>query len=359
MRIRAALLALAVLILLAAGVLPGMLLMSIPQSGACRLQGQRYQESFSASGLIESANTREIYLDTPVIAEHIPVAVGERIQKDEVLAFIDTSSTKAVLAGSIGVTASSSSGSGQGAGVLGELEALARLYGFSQEDLQQVLGSSATRISDVRESVSETVIPSAILAPMSGIIGEINMKSGVLTQSGRPIVTIIDDSDYIVTVDVNEKNIAGVKIGDSAIVTGSALQKSYHGAVTKIHPIAKSSGIGSAKTVTVAVEIRLLDADSDIRPGYSASAQILSGEERTIFTVPYEAVRQDKNNREYVYVYRDSGAKKRYITTGLELYDGTQVLAGLSENELVLLSPDAVSEGSLVRITQIAKIAEE
>ena len=56
--------------------------------------------------------------------------------------------------------------------------------------------------------------------------------------------------------------------------------------------------------------------------------------------VPFESVRQDKDNVEYVYVYQNGRAVRQDIETGEETSDGVEVLSGLTGGEIVLFNPD-------------------
>ena len=68
-----------------------------------------------------------------------------------------------------------------------------------------------------------------------------------------------------------------------------------------------------------------------------------------IITVPYEAIRQDEENQEYVYIYKDGKAYRRNIITGTELREETEVCTGLEVGECVILQPDKVSDGVSVK----------
>ena len=72
---------------------------------------------------------------------------------------------------------------------------------------------------------------------------------------------------------------------------------------------------------------------------------------RTMLTVPYEAVGQDENNEEYVYVADGARVERRTVKTGMELLEGVEVVEGLSPNDILLSDVAAAGiEGGLINL---------
>lgn len=59
-----------------------------------------------------------------------------------------------------------------------------------------------------------------------------------------------------------------------------------------------------------------------------------------MMVVPYESVRQDGDNTEYVMVAGAYQLEKRPVTTGQETASGVEILEGLLPDELVTVLPD-------------------
>ena len=80
-------------------------------------------------------------------------------------------------------------------------------------------------------------------------------------------------------------------------------------------------------------------------------AEITTGARRNMLTVPYEAVRQDERNVEYVYLAQGSRAVRRNIVTGVELLEGVEVKEGLAAGDLVIADAAKVAgEDALVHL---------
>ena len=65
---------------------PLIVLRAVPTVSCITPNETLYEKRISASGTIEAQNVREIYLDTPVMAQTVNVSVGDRVVRDEVFA---------------------------------------------------------------------------------------------------------------------------------------------------------------------------------------------------------------------------------------------------------------------------------
>ena len=81
--------------------------------------------------------------------------------------------------------------------------------------------------------------------------------------------------------------------------------------------------------------ISIQSPDADLKPNFTATARIVTDSPQQVLLAPYEAVRQDENGQEYVYLYSKGSAIRRDITTGREYADGAEVLSGLREGDRI------------------------
>lgn len=153
-----------------------------------------------------------------------------------------------------------------------------------------------------------------------------------------------EDGEWYVAAGVDESDIAGVAVGQSAEITGAAFSEPIGGEVAGIADEAYSENGRTA----VRVIIKLNGDHAKLRNGYSAEGSIYEEETRLLRTIPYEAIRQDGEG-EYVYVFSENKAVLRRIETGVELSGETEIVNGLSEQSEVILSPDEVTDQALVR----------
>lgn len=336
--------------------MPRMVQSSIPSSYYITPSRTTYENLVSCSGMVQSAHVRSVYVESPVVPDAVFVEVGQRVEQGQLLATLDAEKTGRLASlGSLQTMAPETLLLQQNVSV--DWASLAAAYGMTAsvsgggqyaQQLEGILQDAAGIVPD-RFSAVDAV--SGIYAPISGVVTDVALYENIPALSGRSVVTISDDTQYKVTAAVPEADIAKIVPGDRATVRGVAFASSvYYGSVVKIAPTARKMLGTSAETV-VDVEILLDSADENLRPGYSAKVEIAGAESYELLTVPYEAIRQDENNDEYVYVYEDGRIKKAHILTGRELTNEVQVLGGISGDSIVVYNPsDVIREGAMVHL---------
>ena len=110
---------------------------------------------------------------------------------------------------------------------------------------------------------------SVIRAPWSGIINDVPVEVGqaVLQMMGKEIAQIVSIDPILAVVEVAERNLSGVHVGDAAeirLVTGTK-------AAGKVRFISKSA---SANTRTYRVDVEIPNADGAIPDGITAEVAI-------------------------------------------------------------------------------------
>jgi HlyD family secretion protein len=93
-------------------------------------------------------------------------------------------------------------------------------------------------------------------------------------------------------VDVNENDVAHVKLGDSATVTIDAYgDRKFKGVVEQIANTGKTTGTGTQEEVTnFEVKIRVDEPNIRLRPGLSCTAEIQTDLVKNVVSVPIQSV---------------------------------------------------------------------
>lgn len=335
MRMRIAAFAITIFFVLSVAAIPTFILSYVTKVKVQTLKTESYDSAIYSSGEIIEKRVKEIYLESPVIAGQVNVEIGDYVCKGQCLASININLTEAAL--SNGVTAKPLGNE------LEDVDAgeLAAKYGLDEADIKAAMGqykSAPVKQSDM------AFIPEKIIAPMNGVITAVNLQADVLTQTTKPVLVISDNSAFAARVSVNEADVARLDIGTYAEITGIGFNdKKYIGTVTKIYPTARKMLLGAAQQTVVDIEIALNDADANLKPGFSASAVIVTNDSGKMLTAPYTAIQQDAlTNEEFVYVYNRNKLEKRYIKTGKELIETVEIINGLAAGERVVTNPNAV-----------------
>ena len=322
--------ALAVTVALIAGffVLPGIVRSQIPQVSYTRGTRSDRVDSISCQGFLEAGDRAEIYITAPVVTDTVHVSVGDRVSHGDVLCTINKAATQAVLA------------SPQISAQL--LEEYFQSGSVSASELSALVAGNAG------EGFQFAYQPE-YLSPVSGTVTEVNITGSTLYNSAAAAIVIEDLDTVKATVYVPQADILGVEVGDHASVYGDGISGNLSGIVTAISPSAIRMVSTAGTEALIPVEITLNAPAGQARPNYAITADLYSSVQGAGTLVPYQAVKQDEENNEYVQVlgtgYR---VEKRIVTTGEETAEQTEILSGLQPGDIIIL--DEVEENTLVRL---------
>ncbi|HJO21591.1 MAG TPA: efflux RND transporter periplasmic adaptor subunit, partial [Candidatus Marinimicrobia bacterium] len=121
-----------------------------------------------------------------------------------------------------------------------------------------------------------------LIAPQDGTITFIDGEVGDLAQGGMfnpsVLLKLSDLSKMEVYVNVNENDIADISINDTAIIEVDAYQdQKFKGVVKEVAYAATTSSGGSQQQVTnFEVKIQMLEVVDGMRPGMSATVEIIT-----------------------------------------------------------------------------------
>jgi len=195
----------------------------------------------------------------------------------------------------------------------------ARLKNWDITDSPNTLGADKSRVT--------------FRAPATGIVLEKKAVQGMRFMPGETLYQIADLSSLWVIAEVNEQDIAQVRIGNTAQVTVDAWpDRKFDGKVNFIYPTLSSA------TRTVQVRIELNNPKGVLKPAMFANARIDVGKSGKVLTVPASAV-IDSGTRQVVLVRLAEGRfEPRAVTLGKRSDSVVEVLSGVKEGEQVVTS---------------------
>ena len=184
---------------------------------------------------------------------------------------------------------------------------------------QRNLASAQATLEQATAKAAERTVK----APSSGNIVELNAKVGATvtggmimgegdTSGGKQCMQIADLSKMKVTVQVGEKDIAKIAVGQSANVTYPAFPDIVsQGTVTAIASVANSdSSSGSGGSVTFNVDILIEAPDSRLKPGMTAEVSVVTEKLDDVVMVPTMALMTEDGEHYYVNVATDGEGKE-------------------------------------------------
>ena len=243
-------------------------------------------------------------------------------------------------------------------------------------------------LKQARDDLSKT----SIYAPMSGIISALNKELGEIalgSQFQKDVILVIADlSEMEAQVNVDENDIVSLAIGQPAELEVDALpDQKLTGVVDEIAISANSTATGSTEQKTeFEITIRITGPPPALRPGMTASADIITKTNDNALSVPIQAVAvrtvdqlamkgEERKDAEPGYVADKDGfveivfcieegkAVARQVKTGIQSDELIEVLEGLKEgDEIVTGSYRAISKdlenGAVVTIDNNKKPGE-
>lgn len=184
---------------------------------------------------------------------------------------------------------------------------------------QRNLASAQATLDQANAKVAERTVT----APSSGSIVELNAKVGATvtggmimgegdTNGGKQCMQIADLSKMKVTVQVGEKDIAKIAVGQSANVTYPAFPDIVsQGTVTAIASVANTdSSYGGGGSVTFNVDILIESPDAQLKPGMTAEVSVVTEKLDDVVMVPTMALMTEDGENYYVNLATDNEGKK-------------------------------------------------
>lgn len=191
------------------------------------------------------------------------------------------------------------------------------LLKLSNDDLSKQLKNYQTQLKNLQDQLKdaeENLENYYIKAPFDGVVTNINFKKGDNIKAGETLATVFDDKNLVFRVDIDELDIAKIKVGQKVNITVDALPQTQTnpltGKVSKI-PLEGTTQNG-VTTYSVTISI---DNPKDLKIGMNANAEIIVNQKQDVLMVPLEAV-QKFGNRYFVFVKSSDQSSSQQEQTG-------------------------------------------
>ena len=295
----------------------------VPQVQTIKMQKMSYTETVTVTGIIEEQKKREILLDFPVVPEQVMVQVGEKVQTGDVLATIDINATK---------------------------NAVAKLASQYMDMIPAEL-QAAIQNFDLEGLLDSGAFPTEIVSTASGTVTNLSLIEGTFSFPKSTAAVISTTDKLRGRFYASEIDAAKMKEGTEVLFAANAVEDGlFSGTIISVAPTAyqRFSGLNYDTVVDVVANIEY--SYGLLKSGYTIKGKIPVGETREVHLLPYEAIQQDENGKEYVYVYESGYARRRDIETGEEFSTSTEVVGGISPDEWVIYNSTGLKDGQLVQL---------
>jgi len=286
-----------------------------------------------ASGVVEPQTWAKV---TSLVRERIVELCGcegEPVGKGDILARLDDSEARAVLAELDARRRTAEAD-------LNRLSVLAERNVASQQALERARGELAgleAQIAGQRARLQNYVLR----APTSGIVLRQDGEVGEIAESGTVLFWVGEPRPLLVSANVNEEDIPRVAVGQRALLRsdafpGHVLEATLDSITPKGDPVTK----------TYRVRLRLPD-DTPLMIGMSVDVNIIVSVSKQALLVPTLALREGA-----VLVVEDGVARRRQVETGIRGTRHVEITAGLDDRDRVISPyPDGIEDGDRVTVT--------
>jgi len=192
-------------------------------------------------------------------------------------------------------------------------------------------------------------------------------------------LTISDMSSVEAVLMVDETDVPSVKVGQKALVAIEAYpDRAFEGVVTQVEnsPIPKNDPelqglITTSDAINFKVRVKVLQPPDAIRPGFSVTADVITGSKPKVLAVPLASIIvRDSPNAEKTAagriktesgVYAFEGGKARFVPVQLGLAGelNVEVSSGLKTGQEILTGPfkvlRALKDGDRVKVEKEKK----
>ena len=238
-----------------------------------------------------------------------------------------------------------------------ELDAAETAYQVENSRAQSAENQVAQMVGQLRQA-QEDLNKTMIYSPISGTVADLNKEAGEIaigSQFQEDVIMVIAQLGSMeAVVNVDENDINAIKLGQKAEVSVDAvLGETITGTVSEIASSANVAPQGQATQKTeFEVKIAITSDTSKLRPGMTASADIVTATEEQAVSVPIQSVtvrtpdqlgkdgKQFKPGKdgfvELVFVVKDGKAYAKQVTTGIQSNDTIEIKSGVAEGEQVV-----------------------
>lgn len=182
--------------------------------------------------------------------------------------------------------------------------------------------------------LEQNIERASIKAEFDGVITELNVHQGGMTQTGVPVVEIQDENNLGIYVEVLAED--AVKTVNEMPFIVNFDDESKELKVNRIYPKAEASvselGVEQKR---VRIEADLTE-DMKMKIGQEIDVFIVLESKDNVLLVDRDAI-YEKNQKEFVTVIEDDKEIEKEVTTGIKNDDYAEITSGLSENEVVVI----------------------
>lgn len=203
------------------------------------------------------------------------------------------------------------------------------------------VAAAETALAMARQQLKDLTI----VAPYAGVIRERRVSLGTYARGGDALFVLMRVDPLKLQFELPEKYATRVATGTQVSATLAAFPgRTFAGAIRTIFPAI------AVQSRAVRVEATMPNSSYQLKPGFSASVNVPLGKTERSLTVPRGALVR-REGTENVFVVRGDTVELVRVETGAETADLIEVVAGLTEEDnVVIAGGEALEPGDRVKV---------
>ena len=295
-----------------------------------------YKTTVSATGTITPKREEDLSFTSSGTVTRVAVSVGDKVQKGDVLAKIDTTSLRAQLdAAESQVTAAET-----------QLSEDSDATSTQQAADEASLASAESDLDAAQDALDAATMRAPFSGTVSAVGYEVGDQAGSSSGSdgsgSSPAITVISQRSLQVDANVSAADVSQLKKGMQVEITPTGGGDVVYGTVSEVGVIATASDSGAAQ---FPVTVDVTGKPTGLYAGSTASLAITVKQATDVLAVNTQALHTD-GDQTYVYVIDGSKRTKQVITVGETYGMQTEVRSGLNEGDVVELISFSAPRGN-------------
>jgi cobalt-zinc-cadmium efflux system membrane fusion protein len=171
-----------------------------------------------------------------------------------------------------------------------------------------------------------------VRAPIGGLVVEQDVSAGQLLQPGTTQCFMLSDISTVwVLVNIYQKDLPYVRVGDSVVIQTDAYPEVFHGRISYVAASLDPS------TRTLQARIETNNPDAKLKKDMYVTATVNAGTIPNAIALPDSAVLRDNENQPFVYAAASPNQfGRRSVTLGESLNGQTEITSGLKAGDRVI-----------------------
>ena len=309
---------------------------SAPGSELAKVARRDVVQTVVASGRVATPNRVDIGAQIVGSVESVPVAEGDTVQAGQTLIVIESSELRANEAQAKATVSNAQV----------QLERNRRLAakGFvnksALDDAVHAAEVARTQLDAARAKLAYATIR----APVAGVLIARDVEKGDVVQPGKPLMVLAPAGETQIVLQIDERNLSRVKLGQKALASADAYPKErFEAELFYINP-----GV-DAQRATVEVKLRVPNPPPYLVQDMTVSADIEVERHPGALALPAEAVRDATGAAPWVLAVHEGRARRQAVQLGLRGEGWVEILSGLAEGDEVVPGASSLKAGQYVR----------